>query len=56
MTAKQVVMDFKILRRSAILATPAVPVEYEESELVICFRIKSDSATLRLGFDHADAF
>ena len=56
MAAKLLVMDFEILRRSAILAMPAVSVENQESELCICFVTELDSRIFRKNFDHAETF
>jgi len=56
MAAKTLVMDFEIQGRSAILTTPAVSVEYYESQLCIGFRTKLDLRIFRKDFDHAEAF
>ena len=56
MVAKLLMMDFEILGRSAILATPAVSIEYHESQLCVRFRADLDSRTFLQDFDHADAF
>jgi hypothetical protein len=56
LTAKLSVMDFEILSRSAILATPAVAVEYHEPQPCICFGAEVGSWTLRQNLNHADTF
>ena len=56
MAAKLLMMDFEILRRSAVLATPAVSVEYHESQLCIGFGTELDSRLFRKELDHAEAF
>jgi hypothetical protein len=56
MAAKLLVMDFEILSRSAILATPAVSVKYYEPQLLIRFGTELGSRVLPKNFDHAEAF
>jgi hypothetical protein len=56
MAAKLLVMDFEILQRSTILATPTVSVEYRESQLCIGFGTELDSRIFRNDFDHAETF
>lgn len=56
MAAKTLVMNFEILGRSAILATPGISVEYDEPQLRILLRTELDSRIFRTDIDHADAF
>jgi hypothetical protein len=50
--AKLFVMDFEILKRSAILATPAVAVKDLEFQLSIRFGTELGSEPLWKDFDH----
>jgi hypothetical protein len=52
MAAKLLMMDFEILGRSAILATPAVSVEYDEFQLNIRFGAELSPRELRKDFNH----